>query len=687
MADLKTDVRYIKGIGEQRARALGRLGIRTLGDLIAYFPRGYEDRRETRTIAQLQDGETACVEAMAAAAPTLSRIRRGLELVKLRAVDATGALDITFFNQAYLRDQIRAGESYVFYGRAEMRGRRRVMTNPLVERAGAGTLTGRIVPVYPLTAGVSQSLLIKAVEQGLAACRDLLADPLPDEVRRSHGLCHISYAYDEIHFPEGEEALSIARRRLVFEELFLLSAGLQQLRGRRAAVETVPFRDTDLSPFLARLPFSLTGAQRRAVGDIAGDLASGRVMNRLIEGDVGSGKTMVAAAAIYLAVKNGLQAALMAPTSILAEQHYAGLAPLLEGMGVRCGLLTGALPAAARRALMERLGRGEVDLLIGTHALLSGDVAFPRLGLVVTDEQHRFGVGQRSALSDKGRSGEAPPHLLVMSATPIPRTLALILYGDLDVSVMDELPPGRQHISTYAVSGSYRKRIYAFLDKEIAQGRQAYVVCPMVERDDQMPDERKAATEYAAALQQALPHRRIALLHGRMKPKEKERVMGAFAAGEFDILVSTTVVEVGMDVPNASVMVVENAERFGLSQLHQLRGRVGRGRHRAYCSLISDHTGEESRRRLQVMTKTNNGFAIAAADLRLRGPGNFFGRRQHGMPAMKIADLTCDARLLEEARRAAEEILRRDPDLSRPEHREMACRIRQLLEENSGAMN
>ncbi len=682
MADLQTDVRYIKGIGEQRAKALGKLHIATLRDLISYFPRSYEDRRERKAIRELQEGESACVEAMVAAPPTHSRVRKGLELVKLRAVDNTGTLDITFFNQIYRKDSLRAGETYTFYGKVEGTARRRQMVNPLVEREGQRALTGRIVPIYPLTAGVTQTLLIKAIQQGLEACREQLEDPLPEEIRQAHRLCHISYAYDQIHFPASDEALSIARRRLVFEELFLLAIGLKTLRSQRTEVAVPPCTGTDMEAFYGKLSFSLTGAQRRAIGEISADMASGHPMNRLVQGDVGSGKTMVAAAAIYLAARNGLQAALMAPTEILAEQHYRSLSPLFEELGIRCALLTGSLAAKTRRSILTQLSAGEIQLAIGTHALISDDVAYANLGLVVTDEQHRFGVNQRSALSAKGEN----PHLLVMSATPIPRTLSLMIYGDLDVSIIDELPPGRQRVDTFAVTSDYRQRIYAFLDKHMEAGRQVYMICPLVEENDAFPDDRKAVTAYAKHLQEEVfPQRRIAFVHGKMKPKEKEAVMASFAAGETNLLVSTTVVEVGVDVPNAAVIVVENAERFGLSQLHQLRGRVGRGPHKSYCILISDNRSEETRKRLRVMTKTNDGFRIAEEDLRLRGPGDFFGQRQHGLPALKIADLSCDIALLKEAQEAAEALLREDPELTR--HPLTARRIAELFALHRNTLN
>jgi len=682
MADLNTDVRYIKGIGEQRAKSLSKLRITTLRDLISYFPRAYEDRTLTKTIQKSQNGESVCIEAMVAAEPTLHRIRKGLELVKLRAVDATGTLEITYFNQAYLKNSFHTGETYIFFGKIEGNLLRRQMVNPVAEKPGQQIMTGRIVPIYALTAGISQSVLIKSIRQGLNACRDLLADPLPDALRQQHGLCHMTYAYEQVHFPEDEETLSIARRRLVFEELFLLTIGLKQMRSRRAVITVPPLQDVSLAPFYAQLPFALTGAQRRAIDEITADLRANRPMNRLVQGDVGSGKTMVAAAAIYFAVKNGRQAALMAPTEILAEQHYRGLAPMLENLGIRCALLTGAMGAKTRRSILEQLAAGEIDLAIGTHALISGDVTYADLGLVVTDEQHRFGVAQRTALSAKGEN----PHLLVMSATPIPRTLALIIYGDLDVSVIDELPPGRQKVDTFAVTTAYHERIYNFIRKHVAEGRQAYVICSMVEENEAFPDDRKAVTEYAKMLQeQVFPDLKVAFVHGKMKPKEKDAVMGAFAAGETDILVSTTVVEVGVDVPNAAVIVIENAERFGLSQLHQLRGRVGRGQHKSYCILISDSKNEETKERLKVMTETNDGFKISEADLRLRGPGDFFGQRQHGLPAMKIADLTCDVLLLKEAQTAAETLIAADPALT--EHPVIAARIKEWFSVEEISLN
>ena len=653
MADLGTNVRYIKGIGEVRANALEKLGIVTLGDLISYFPRGYEDRTAVRPIRELTAGECVCVRGMVAADPTPRRIAGGRTLVKTRVVDDSGSMDLVFFNAQHLGSSLRMGETYVFFGKVEDDLRHRQMINPLFEPEGRQQVTGRIMPIYPLTAGVTQGLMARAARQGLDACRELLPDVLPDGIRQAHSLCYVNYAYENIHFPSSPEALEVARRRLVFEELFLLT-------------------------------FALTGAQRRAIADAVGDMVSGKPMNRLCQGDVGSGKTMVAAACIWFAVENGWQTALMAPTEILARQHYQGLAPLLARFSIRCALLTGSTRARERREILAGLADGTIDLCIGTHALLTEDVQYQKLGLVVTDEQHRFGVNQRAALSQKAED----PHLLVLSATPIPRTLALVIYGDLDVSVIDELPPGRQKVDTFALGESYRPRVQAFIRKLAAAGQQIFVVCPLVGEPDQIPDERKAVTAYARQLQeQVFPDLRVAVLHGKMKPKEKEKVMAAFAAGESDILVSTTVVEVGVDVPNATCMVVENADRFGLSQLHQLRGRVGRGKEKSYCILLSDSRNEETRARLKVMTQTNDGFVISQEDLRLRGPGDFFGQRQHGLPAMKIADLSCDMRLLDEAQTAARQLMAQDPELTEPTHQALRDRIRQLFDTNADMLN
>ena len=684
MASLTTDVRYVKGVGEARAKALEKLGIRTLGDLITYYPMRWEDRTRTVPVRELIPGEYACVRATIAQEPRGGRIPGGRTLVHVRAVDEGGVLDISFFNQEYRKTSLRKGETYIFYGKAEGERLRRRMVNPLVEREGQQLLTGRIMPVYHLTAGLNQATVAKAVRQGLDECGDLPEDVLPDEVRRAHQLCYIGFAYENVHFPASPEALELARRRLAFEELFLLSCGLSLLRVRRETVAGPACRDVDMTAFYEALPFVLTGAQRRAIEQAAADMTSGRPMNRLCQGDVGSGKTMVAAGCAWFAAQSGWQTALMAPTEILARQHYESLSPLLARLGMTCALLTGSTRAKERRETLAALAEGRIDLCIGTHALLTEDVQYGRLGLVITDEQHRFGVAQRSGLAHKGAS----PHTLVLSATPIPRTLALIIYGDLEVSVIDELPPGRQQVETFAVGEKYRQRLNGFIRKQVAEGHQVFVICPLVEENGETQDERKAVTAYARHLQQQVfPELRVAVLHGRMKSGEKEKVMAAFAAGESDILVSTTVVEVGVDVPNATLMVVENAERFGLSQLHQLRGRVGRGRAKSWCVLLSDSQNEETKRRLKVMTETNDGFKIAEEDLRLRGPGDFFGSRQHGLPVLKAADLSCDMRTLDEAQQAAKALLADDPGLTQPAHGPLRRRIGQLLELKDGTLN
>ena len=684
MADLQTDVRYIKGIGEARAKALSKLGIATLQDLIGYFPRRYEDRTMTRTIWELELGETVCVRAMIANDPVANRISGGRTVVKARAVDDSGALDLTFFNQEYRKNSLHRGETYIFCGKVEGNLLARRMINPIVEQEGQQVLTGHIVPIYPLTAGVSQNLLYKAVGQGLTACRHLLTDCLPDAVRQAHQLCHSGYAYENIHFPADAEALNLARRRMVFEELFILSCGLQMLRSRRTDVAGPACKAADMEEFYRALPFPLTKAQRRAITEAVSDMRSGRPMNRLCQGDVGSGKTMVAAGCVWFAAQSGWQSALMAPTEILARQHYENLTPLFEKFGLRCALLTGSTKTRERRDILENLALGSIDLCIGTHALLTEDVSYARLGLVITDEQHRFGVNQRAALGQKAEN----PHMLVLSATPIPRTLALIIYGDLDVSVMNELPPGRQKVDTFAVGESYRQRVEQFIRKQVEAGHQVFIVCPLVGQEDHIPDERKAAATYAKKLrEEVFPDLRVCLLHGKMKAKEKEKVMEDFAAGNGDILVATTVVEVGVDVPNATCMVVENAERFGLSQLHQLRGRVGRGQAKSYCILLSEHPSEETKRRLKVMTKTNDGFEISREDLALRGPGDFFGQRQHGLPALKIADLSCDMALLDEAQRAAKGWMARDPALEKPESGALRARIETLFAVKAEGLN
>ena len=693
---LNTPLTDFPGVGEVRAKKLEKLGLVRCADLISYFPRDYEDRRQVYSIRSAPLGQKVCISAMAAEHPRLSRIRKGLDLVKLKVVDQAGALHITFFNQGYVERALRAGEEYIFYGVVEEQGSRRTMVNPIFERVGKQNFTGCIVPVYPLTAGITNHLLCTLTQQAVAACAQDMPETLPRGVRLDHELAQAEFSYRNIHFPESFQALELARRRLTFEELFYLSAGLAMLKGRRGDVLGCAIPSRPMEEFLARLPFPLTGAQRRVMEEISRDMASGRPMNRLVQGDVGSGKTVVAAYAAWLAAGAGYQSALMAPTEVLAEQHFRSLSALLEPAGVRVGLLTGSITPAGKKKVRQALAAGEIDLIIGTHALLSQGVEFAKLGLMVADEQHRFGVAQRAALAAKGDS----PHVLVMSATPIPRTLALIIYGDLDVSVIDELPPGRTPVETYVVREDKRARMYNFVRRLVGEGRQVYIICPAVEENtegtmqnvewegDGPALDLKAVTTYAKKLQtEVFPDLRVDFLHGKMKPREKEAVMAAFAAGETQVLVSTTVIEVGVDVPNAALIIIENAERFGLSQLHQLRGRVGRGKHQSYCVLITNTRSVEAMQRLRTLASTADGFKISEEDLKLRGPGDFFGSRQHGLPQMKLADLAGDMRLLSEAQESARRLLMADPTLSQPENRPVLERVRALFADTPDIFN
>ena len=675
----------LPGIGPARARGLEKLGLVTVEDLLRCYPRSYEDRRKFSTVAAAPVDIPVCLELLVAESPRLSRIRKGLELVKARLVDDTGSLTATFFNQSYMKDALRPAETYIVYGKVEGPPGRRQMTNPVCERSDRVRFTGCILPVYALTHGISNNLLAGLARRCVDECAGQLEEVLPGPLRREHALAAAEFACRNIHFPRDEEALELARRRLIFEELFYLTCGMALLRTRRDEAAGVPFAIPPVEEFLALLPFPLTGAQRRVMDEIAADVSAGPPMNRLVQGDVGSGKTMVAAYGAWLAAKNGRQCALMAPTELLAEQHFRSLAPLLEQAGLRVGLLTGAVKGRARKELLAALAAGELDLLIGTHALLSEGVDYAELGLVITDEQHRFGVAQRAALSAKARR---PPHVLVLSATPIPRTLSLVIYGDLDVSVIDELPPGRTPVQTFVVGEDKRQRMYGFVRKLVGEGRQAYIVCPAVEEGEDEGAGLKAAASYARSLQtEVFPDLRVGLVHGKMKPREKDAVMTAFAGGELDVLVSTTVIEVGVDVPNAALMVVENADRFGLSQLHQLRGRVGRGKHQSYCVLVTSTRNPDSRARLKVLTKTTDGFQIAEEDLKLRGPGDFFGQRQHGLPQLRIADLAGDMRVLKEAQLAAQELLERDPGLKRPEHAPLLKQVHRLFEQHGDMFN
>lgn len=682
MARLSDPITVLKGIGPAKAKCFAALNIITLEDLICHFPRGYDDRTQMVRIEKLQPDVPACFRAMVMNTPRTSHIRKGLDLTKVQVADTTGRLNLTFFNAKYAAEQLHYGEEYLFYGAVSGDFIGYSMTNPVFEPVdSAPGVTRRILPVYPLTAGLTNAAVGRAVAQAMEIC-PAPEEIIPERIRREFDILPAEEAYRAIHAPQSMAQAEQAKRRLIFEEFFVFSAGLSLMRTAREEKHCRPYENRDLSRFYRALPFSLTGAQQRVIGQILEDLGKGAPMNRLVQGDVGSGKTMVAAAAAFCAVGNGDQAALMAPTEILAEQHFRSLEALLTPLGIRVGLLTGSMTPKNKERIRQSIAQGELDLVIGTHALVSDQTRFAKLGLVITDEQHRFGVGQRSALSAKGDCA----HLLVMSATPIPRTLALLMYGDLDVSVLDELPPGRQRVDTFLVGESYRARINAFIRKQVEQGHQCYVVCPAVEQTDGMS--LKAASEWAHTLQETVfPDLRIALLHGQMKGSEKDQVMARFAAGEADVLVATTVIEVGVDVPNATLMVIEDADRFGLSQLHQLRGRVGRGSAKSYCVMTTHNRNEQTVARLKALCKTNDGFAIAREDLKLRGPGDFFGARQSGMPAFRVADLGVDLQTLEQAQQASKQWIETAGTADTPEAKALRRRIDTLFLRFDGAMN
>ncbi len=681
MARLTDPITILKGIGPTKAKQFAQLNIFTLEDLICHFPRGYEDRTRLVTIEKLEVDKPACFRAMVMNTPRTSHVRKGLDITKVQVADHTARLTLTFFNQKYTAEQLQYGKEYIFYGAVSGDFIGYNMASPSFERLDAPAVTTRrILPIYPLTAGLSNSAVCKAVEQALALC-DPPAEIIPAAVRQQYGILPAQRAYFAIHQPASLEEAELAKKRLIFEEFFVFSAGLSLMRAARSQRKAAAFPDTDLKAFYAALPFALTGAQRRAIEEILADFRKGTPMNRLVQGDVGSGKTMVAAAAACCTAKNRRQAALMAPTEILAEQHYASLSRLFAPMGLRVGLLTGSMKEKDKKAFRAALAAGEIDLAIGTHALLSDSTSFNDLGLVITDEQHRFGVAQRSKLSAKGQDA----HLLVMSATPIPRTLALIMYGDLDVSILDELPPGRQTVDTFLVNESYRPRINAFLRKQAAEGHQSFVVCPAVEESEAL--QVKSAQLWSETLQQVFPDLKVSLLHGQMKGAEKEQIMTSFARGEADILVATTVIEVGVDVPNATLMVIEDADRFGLSQLHQLRGRVGRGSAKSYCILTTHNRHEETLHRLKAFCQTNDGFRIAEEDLKMRGPGDFFGARQSGLPVFKVADLYCDLQTLKDAQAASAQWIDTDGTADTPEAAALRNRISILFSRSEGTMN
>ena len=682
MARLSDPITILKGIGPAKAKQFANLNIFTLQDLICHFPRGYEDRTKLLTIDKLEIDVPACFKAMVMNTPRTHNIRKGLDITRVQIADHTARLNVTFFNNRFAAENLQYGKEYIFYGTLSGDYAGYGMTNPVFEALESQPVTTRrVLPIYPLTAGLTNAAVLKAVQQALAIC-DTPPEILPEWVRREYGILGADRAYYAIHEPATMAEAEMAKKRLIFEEFFVFSAGLSLMRAARAEKKAEPYSNTDLTEFYKALPFTLTGAQSRAIEEILRDLSSGAPMNRLVQGDVGSGKTMVAAAAAYCAAKNHRQAALMAPTEILAEQHFHSLNKLFAPMGIRVALLTGSMTPKQKKEVREALAAGQVDLAVGTHALLTDATQFSDLGLVIADEQHRFGVAQRSKLSAKGTD----PHLLVMSATPIPRTLALLMYGDLEVSIVGELPPGREPVDTFLVNESYRPRINAFIRKQVAEGHQCFVVCPAVEENEDLGI--KAATVWAETLQRTVfPDLRIALIHGQMKGAEKEAAMASFARGEADVLVATTVIEVGVDVPNATLMVIEDADRFGLSQLHQLRGRVGRGGNKSYCILTSHSKNQETLLRLKALCKTTDGFKIAEEDLKMRGPGDFFGSRQSGLPTFRVANLSMDLQTLKDAQAASALWIDTEGSADTPEGRALRQRIGDLFTRAEGTMN
>lgn len=674
-----TPVRYLKGVGPKTAERFEKLGILTLSDLLCHYPRRYLDFSKPYSIAEAPADTECVVKAEVFAKPGGRILPGGRRMERITAGDDVSSLEITWFNNPYAAQKLELGQEYYFQGIVTGGMLRRQMVNPQV-RTDAQVKSSPFEAVYPQTEGLTSSAIAKCVRQ-LLPHAELLPDPLPSEMLKKYRLLSKADAVRAIHCPATEEEAFAARRRLIYEELLVLQLGIGRMKNHGAASTGAPMKKADASPFWESLPFSPTGAQRRAVEEILTDMSGEPSMNRLLQGDVGSGKTLVAAAAIWACIRAGYQAALLAPTEILASQHAENLNRLLSPFGMRVALLTGGMKAAARRTTLAAIRDDEADLIVGTHAILSEGVEFARLGLAVVDEQHRFGVRQRGLLAEKA----ANPHLLVMSATPIPRTLGLLMYGDLDISILDELPPGRKPVKTRCITGKKRADLYGFLDREIDSGRQVYIVCPAIE--DAGGSGLNAVKSYYEDIAKAyLPDRRVGLMHGKLKPKEKAEVMDDFKSGRLDALVSTTVIEVGVDVPNATVMVIENAERYGLSALHQLRGRVGRGAAESWCFLVSDNASESVQKRLKFLCSTSDGFAVAQYDLETRGPGDFFGSRQHGLPTLQIADLMNDTRTLHAAQSEAVALLAEDPLLERPEHALLARQVEQMFDK-AGAMN
>ncbi len=675
MLNLSSNIKYIKGVGEKRAGLFGSLAIFDVDALIHFFPRKYEDWTKTKTVRELENGDVVSIKATMITPVKEHMIRRGMTLYKCRFSDGESIINVTIFNNKYQAQALRVYEDYVLFGKIEKNLTSASMSSPKIERLDTGV---RVHPVYPATGKLTSNAIAKVVKTALESLEEI-PETLDKSVRDKYNLISLDRAIRQIHFPDSEEDMQQARHRLIFEELLTLQLGLLKLKGRNKTKTNLRMTADFTEEFKSLLPFEMTNAQKRAIKDCLVDMAGDYPMNRLLQGDVGSGKTAVAAGLCFTVIRNGYQCALMAPTEILAVQHYEGLSKMLLSTGINVRLLTGSTKTKEKREIKAALIEGEIDLLIGTHAIIQNDVEFKSIGLVITDEQHRFGVKQRAALAEKGEG----IHTLVMSATPIPRTLGLILYGDLDISMLDELPPGRQEIRTDVVDSRYHQRLYKFIKDAADRGEQAYIICPAIEESEESIA-LKSAEQYAQELSEsAFRGYNIGLLHGKMKPKEKDNVMKAFSSGDVQILVATTVVEVGVDVPNATIMVIENAERFGLSQLHQLRGRIGRGSKKSFCVLVSDSKSESSRNRLEVMKKNSNGFKIADEDLKARGPGDFFGERQHGLPALKIADMLQDMDTLHLAQKCAGEILAEDSNLDLQKNKPLCDNINKMFSEIS----
>ena len=681
--ELMDSIYDLKGVGEKVGDKLAKLGIHTLKDMIEHYPREYEDRRKITPISECQLNESNNILAKVCSKPQLTK-KGSKVLVSFRVKDETEALMITFFGQAYMKNNFKLGETYLFYGKVKHKYGYHEMESPEYQKVDDShqlNTVAKITPIYPTTQKLSQKVIRGLIETCLKEVLSGVEDHLPKRIRQQYDLVEKKEALQGIHFPKDSDHFFQARKRLVFEELFMLQLSLYQLKADFAkkllgvAHQITP----ELKAFMQTLPFELTGAQKRVMREIVHDMKSTYAMNRLVQGDVGSGKTVIAAISLFLAVKDGYQGALMAPTEVLVIQHYDFIKEIMAPFGIEVGLLTGSTTAKQKRLLLEGLKEKRIHIVVGTHALIEDNVEIPNLGLVITDEQHRFGVRQRLKLTEKGTI----PDVMVMTATPIPRTLALILYGDMDISIIDELPPGRQPIKTNAVSSDYHPRIYRFIEKQIAEGRQCYIICPMVEENEKNTELRNVIdyTEYLKT--EVFTQIPIAFLHGKMKPKEKNEIMAAFARNETKILVSTTVIEVGVNVPNSTIILIENAERFGLAQLHQLRGRVGRGKHQSYCILVSDSKNKVTKKRLQIMEESTDGFVIAETDLKLRGPGEFFGTKQHGLPEMKIANLYTDAKVLKEVQACVGKLLKMDPSLSEQENQKLLSEMEARLNEQS----